>query len=185
MPAIRISTDHPDLAPALGPLDEDQQARIAGLLEGADVKMTEAYEHLRAQGSAWTTEGVVLTTEISGQASLDVLLEESAGKITFEAQLRPRNYFPTEEAMWQPGRAPMVMATDGWDVEGGVKVRFRTRVANRPYTIQEQVVELEETRYESPVEAVEAFAAMCAKLSTLARSREATVESWKPDLATS
>ena len=86
------------------------------------------------------------------------VVEEPAGKITFSAQLRPRNYFPTEEGMWQPGRRPLVMATDAWDVEGGVDVRFKTRVTGRPYTIQEQVVELAETRYEGPVEAVEAFA---------------------------
>jgi hypothetical protein len=85
--------------------------------------------------------------------------------------------------MWTPGRPPMTMATDGWDVEGGVSVRFRTRVANRPYTIQEQVVELEERRYESALEATEAFAALCGRLAELAHSREATVEAWKPDLA--
>ena len=183
MATSRISTDHPDLTPALGPLDDSQQARITELLEGADARMTEAHEHLTAQGSSWKTEGVVLTTELSGQASIDILVEESGGKITFEAQLRPRNYFPSEEAMWTPGRPPMTMATDGWDVDGGVSVRFKTRVANRPYTIQEQVVELEEQRYESAVEATEAFASLCERLATLAQSREATVEAWKPDLA--
>jgi hypothetical protein len=183
MATTRISTDHPDLTPVLGPLDDDQQARITELLDRADALMTEAHEHLTAQGSSWKTEGVVLTTEFSGQASIDILIEESGGKITFEAQLRPRNYFPSEEAMWTPGRPPMTMATDSWDVDGGVSVRFRTRVANRPYTIQEQVVELEEQRYESAVEATEAFASLCERLAELAHSREATVEAWKPDLA--
>jgi hypothetical protein len=75
------------------------------------------------------------------------------------------------------------MATDGWDVDGGVSVRFRTRVANRPYTIQEQVVALEEQRHESPLEAVAAFVSLCERLAELVRSREATVEAWKPDLA--
>jgi hypothetical protein len=145
--------------------------------------MTEAHEHLTAQGSSWKTEGVVLTTELSGQASIDILVEEAGGKITFEAQLRPRNYFPTEEGMWTPGRPPLQMATDGWDVDGGVSVRFKTRVANRPYTIQEQVAELEEKRYGTAVEATEAFAALCAELAKLAHSREATVEAWKPDAA--
>ncbi len=175
--------EHPDLSPALGPLEGAQQERIFELLEAADAQISEAHEHLTGQGSVWKSEGVVLTTELSGQASIDVRVEETGGKITFEAQLRPRNYFPSEEAMWTPGRPPMVMATDGWDVDGGVSVRFRTRVANRPYTIQEQVVELAEQRFTTAVEAAEAFASLCEQLAQLARSREATVEAWKPDLA--
>ncbi|HWE81169.1 MAG TPA: hypothetical protein VG265_05940 [Gaiellaceae bacterium] len=181
MPSTPIS-DHPDLAPVFGQLDDDQRGRIAELLGEADARLAEAYEHLASQGT-WNTEGVVLTTEVSGQASIDVLMEESAGKLTFEAQLRPSNYFPTEEGMWQPGRPPLVMATDGWDVDGAVSVRFRTRVAGRPYTIQEQVRQIEEARYDTPIAAAEAFAKACEKLAKLAASRDATVVAWKPDAA--
>ena len=77
---------------------------------------------------------------------------------------------------------PMVMATDAWDVAGEVSVRFKTRVGGRPYTIQEQVVELNEKRYETPEEAVEAFVAACDKLIELALSKEPKVDGWKPDI---
>jgi hypothetical protein len=179
MPSTPI-TDHPDLTPVFGRLDDEHRDRIDELLTEAHARLAETHEHLSSQGT-WHTEGVVITTEISGQASVDVLMEESAGKLTFEAQLRPSNYFPSEEAMWQPGRPPLVMATDGWDVDGAVSVRFRTRVAGRPYTIQEQVRQIEEARYDAPVAAAEAFAKVCEKLAKLATSREATVEAWKPD----
>ena len=59
-----------------------------------------------------------------------------------------------------------------WDVGGEVTVRYKTRVAGRPYTIQEQVLELEDERFESPEEAVRAFAALCERLASLALSRE-------------
>jgi hypothetical protein len=182
MATIRISTDHPDLAPVLGTLDEDRLARIAELLEAADSRLSAVHQALSEQtGSTWKTDGVVLETSISGQASIDVIVEEPAGKVTFSAQLRPRNFFPTEDTMWQPGRPPLVMATDAWDVEGGVDVRFRTRVAGRPYTIQERIVDREEQRYDDPVSAVEAFAALADELAELALSREPTVEAWRPE----
>ena len=73
-----------------------------------------------------------------------------------------------------------MMATDGWDVDGAVAVRFKTRVQGRPYTIQEQVEELEEQRYEGAVEAAEAFATRAGELAELALSREPTVEAWRP-----
>ncbi|HEY4346434.1 MAG TPA: hypothetical protein VGM80_02520 [Gaiellaceae bacterium] len=182
MASIPVS-ESPDLTTVFGPLDDEQSARISELLEGAQARMTGVHEHLTAQGSTWKTDGVVVSNELSGQASVDILIEEANGKVTFEAQLRPRNYFPTEEGMWQPGRPPLKMATDGWDADGGVSVRFKTRVANRPYTIQEQVSELAEKRYATPVEAAEGFAAMCDKLAKLASSREPTVLAWKPDAA--
>ena len=52
----------------------------------------------------------------------------------------------------------------------------------RPYTIQEQVVELDEERYETPESAVEAFVAACEKLVELALSRDPTVAAWKPEI---
>lgn len=182
MATNRISTDHPDLTPVLGPLDDDQRTRIVELLEGADARLSALHETLLEQtGLTWNTDGVILETSLSGQASIDAMIEESTGKVTFSLQLRPRNYFPTEEGMWQPGRPPLVMATDAWDVDGSVEVRFKTRVAGRPYTIQEQVAEIEERRYEGAVEAVEGFAAVAEELVELALSREATVDAWKPE----
>ncbi len=182
MGTTRISTEHPDLTPVFGSLDDEQRTRIVELIEAADTRLSAVRETLAERsGAQWNSDGVVLETSISGQASIDVLVEEASGKLTFSLQLRPRNYFPTEEGMWQPGRPPLVMATDAWDLEGSVDVRFKTRVAGRPYTIQEQVTELEERRYEGPVEAVEAFAALAEELSELALSREPSVEAWKPE----
>ena len=123
----------------------------------------------------------MLETEISGQAMIRILLEDEKGSVSFAAEVRPRNFYGDPEHPWQPGRPPMRMATDGWDVEGSVSVRFKTRVAGRPYTIQEQVVEIDEKRYDSVDEAVDAFAAVCARLADLAVSRDPNVKGWKPD----
>jgi hypothetical protein len=178
----RISADHPDLSPVLGPLAEEQRARVVELLDAADARLSSVAGTLAARsGLEWTNDGVVLALADSGQTSIDVMIEESSGKITFAAQLRPGNFFPTEAGMWQPGKPPLRMATDAWDVEGSVAIRFRTRVAGRPYTIQQQVVELPEQRNEDPVGAVEAFAALCGELAELALSREASVEAWRPE----
>jgi hypothetical protein len=181
MPSTPIS-EHPDLTPVFGPLADGDRDRIFELLDEADHRMAEIHEELAAQGPSWKADGVVLTTEVSGQASIDLLLEEERGRLTFAGQLRPRNFFPTEDEMWQPGRPPLVMATDAWDVDGAVSVRFKTRVGGRPFTIQEHVEEIEERRYESAAIAAEAFARLCTKLARLARSREPTVEAWKPNI---
>ena len=77
---------------------------------------------------------------------------------------------------------PMRMATDAWNVEGAVNVRFKTRVATRPYTIQEQVFEIDEARYETAESAVAAFVAACEKLAELSLSRDPTVAAWKPEI---
>lgn len=182
MATQRISTDHPDLAPVFGVLDAAQRARVVELLEAADARLAAVHEALaeRTDGG-WETEGVVLETEVSGQAMIKVSVEDAKGTLTFAAELRPRNFFGDEEHPWQPGKPPLQMATDAWDVDGSVDVRFKTRVAGRPYTIQEQVVELEERRYETPEGAAEAFAASCEELAELALSREATVAAWKPE----
>jgi hypothetical protein len=182
MTTQRISTDDPDVSPVFGVLDDEQRGRVVEQLTAADTRLTAVHDALNEQtGGGWETEGVVLETEISGQAAIDVLIQDAKGTVTFSAQLRPRNFFGNEDNPWQPGRPPLVMATDGWDVEGSVDVRFRTRVSGRPYTIQEQVVELEEQRYVTPEAAAEAFAALCGKLAELALSREPTVAAWKPD----
>jgi hypothetical protein len=87
-----------------------------------------------------------------------------------------------EDHPWQPGRPPMVMSTDAWEVCGEVSVRFKTRVAGRPYTIQEQVFEIAEKRHETAKDAVEAFVAVRAELTELALSREPTLQGWKPQI---
>jgi len=184
MATIRISTDHPDLTPVFGPLDDEKTARVTELLEQADARLSDLQEKLSATtGTVWKSDGVVLETAVSGQASIDVLIEETGGKVSFALQLRPRNFFPTEEEMWYPGRKPLVMATDAWDIDGSVAVRFKTRVQGRPYTIQEPVAEIAEQRHEDAVAAAEALAARADELVELALSRDPTVDAWRPESA--
>ena len=181
MTTNRISTESPDLDPVFGQLSDDERARVNELLARAETRLTATHAALEEKtGTTWNYAGVVLETEYSGQASIDAEIEEAGGKVTFSLQLRPRNFYPTEEEMWQPGMPPLQMATDAWDVEGGVAVRFKTRVAGRPYTIQEPVADIEEKRYEGAVAAAEAFADRADELADLADSREPTVDAWRP-----
>jgi len=176
-------TENPDLSPVLGELAEDQAATLADQLEGVDARLRALAEALNENGGVgFATDGVVLEQEWSGQALIKAMVENEKRNVTFSAELRPQNFFGDENNTWQPGRPPMVMSTDAWDVAGEVSVRFKTRVGGRPYTIQEQVVELPERRHESPGDAVEAFVAACDKLIELALSKPPKVAGWKPDI---
>ena len=182
MPAERI-TERPDLSPVLGELSGELAASLTEQLSGADERLEALAETLNERGGVgFATEGVVLEQEWSGQAMLKALVENEKRNLGFGAELRPRNFFGSEDNPWQPGRPPMVMATDAWDVAGEVSVRFKTRVAGRPYTIQEQIVELAEKRHETPENAVKAFVATCDRLFELALSKEPKVAGWKPDI---
>ena len=182
MPSERI-TDESDLSPVLGELEDEQAAALTEKLAGADERIAALAEKLNeAGGVGFATEGVILEQEWSGQAMIRMLVENEKRNVGFAAELRPRNFFGDENNPWQPGRPPMVMATDAWDVAGEVSVRFKTRVGGRPYTIQEQVVELAEKRYETADEAVAAFVEACDKLVELALSKEPKVAGWKPDI---
>jgi hypothetical protein len=182
MPSERM-TEKPDLSPVLGELEEEQAAALTEQLAGADERLAALADKLNeAGGVGFATEGVVLEQEWSGQAMVKMLVENEKRNVSFGAELRPQNFFGDENNPWQPGRPRMVMSTDAWDVAGEVSVRFKTRVGGRPYTIQEQVVELAEKRYESAGEAVAAFVEACDKLIELALSKEPKVAGWKPDI---
>ncbi len=181
MPTIRVTGPDVNLSPVLGPLTGPQRASIVERLTSADNRLGEIAETLAGQDDAeWSYEGVVLTLSESGQTSIDAALAESTGKVAFTAQLRPGNFFPTEVGMWQPGRAPLRMSTDSWDVDGGLSIRYRKRITGRPFVITDQVVEIDERHFDDPVGAVAAFAEVCDELAELALSREATVEAWRP-----
>jgi hypothetical protein len=176
-------TEKPDLSPVLGELDESEAEALTAKLEAADQRLAALADTLNEKGGVgFATEGVVVEKEWSGQAMIKVLLENEKRNVGFAAELRPQNFFGDEDNPWQPGRPPMVMSTDAWDVAGDVSVRFKTRVGGRPYTIQEQVVELPEKRYETAEEAVDAFVAACDRLEELALSKEPKVTGWKPDI---
>ena len=129
MTTVRI-TEKPDLSPVLGELDEGAADKLLDDLGAADAKLTSTTDELNARGGTdFATEGVVLESEISGQTMIKVLVEDAKGSVGFSAELRPRNFYGDEQNPWQPGRPPMRMATDAWDVEGAVNVRFKTRVA--------------------------------------------------------
>ena len=142
MPTVRI-TERPDLSPVLGELDEEQAGALTAKLATADEQLAALADTLNERGGlGFSTEGVVLEREWSGQALIKVLVENEKRNLGFGAELRPQNFFGDEDKPWQPGHPPMRMSTDAWDVAGEVSVRFKTRVGGRPYTIQEQVVEL-------------------------------------------
>ena len=185
MTSIRI-TEHPDLAPVFGELGEERAAREFDLLAGADAQLAATVDTLNERGGiGFTTQGVVVERELSGQTMVKVVIENEKRSVVFGAEIRPRNFFGDPEHPWQPGRTPMVMATDAWDVEGAVSVRYKTRVGGRPFTILEQVVEIAETRYDTVESAVEAFVAACDRLAELALSREPTLPGWKPEIPAS
>jgi hypothetical protein len=180
---IRIATERPELSPVLGELEEEQARTLTEGFADTDAQLAELTDTLNERGgNEFHTEGIVLESEVSGQTMIKVLLEDAKGSVGFTAELRPWNFYGHEDHPWQPGRPPMVMETDAWEVGGEVTVRFKTRVQGRPYTIQEQVLEIADERYGSADEAVAAFLAVCERLHKLALSREPTLAGWKPEI---
>ena len=185
MTATRV-TLRPELAPVFGEVDDERAERLYERLAAADALLSGIVETLNERGGiGFKSDGVLLEQEISGQAMIKVLVENEKRSVGFAAELRPRNFFADEDHPWQPGRPPLVMATDAWDVDGAVSVRYKTRVAGRPYTIAEQMVEISEQRYDTVESAVEAFVAACEQLAELALSREPTLPGWKPEIPAS
>jgi hypothetical protein len=134
----------------------------------------------RSGRDTWETGGVALEIFESGQLAINGVVSDPEQEIIFGVELRPRNFFE-EHNVWRPGSPPRAMATDAWDVEGEVKVLTEQRISDRKYKIQESVVELEEQRYDDPVEAVKAFAARCDELAELARSRDPEAAAWRSE----
>jgi len=168
-----ISSEELDLAPVFGELDEATKERVLDELRRADATLAAVRDELEF-------EGVPLTLEQypSGQTEVVAHLTGADGKLSFEAGLRPRNFF--SESPWHPGRPPRAMMTDAWDIDGAVRVTVRKLVGTHKYTIQETGAEIDEQRFEGPVEAATGFAAACEQLAELARSRAPTVEAWAP-----
>jgi hypothetical protein len=168
-----ISAEDLDLTPVFGQLDDETKGRVLEELQRAESTLAELKAELELDGEPLTLERYP-----SGQTEVVTALKGAAGKLTFEAGLRPRNFF--SETPWQPGHAPRAMMTDAWDVDGAVRVMVRRLVGTHKYTIQETPEEIEEQRFESPVEAAGALASVVERLAELARSREATVDAWAP-----
>jgi hypothetical protein len=180
--SVRV-TEKPDLSPVFGELDDERAASVEERLVAVDELLSALAEDLNEKGGlGFATEGVLLETELSGQAMIRVLVENAKRNVTFAAEIRPANFFGDPENPWQPGQPPLKMWTETWDVEGALSVRFKTRVAGRPYTIQEQMVEIPEKRFVTIDATLKAFAAAAEKLAELGRSREPTLQAWKPQI---
>lgn len=162
-----------DTAPVFGELDDETKERVLDELRRAESTLVGARDEVGLSGHT-----LALALYPSGQTELTTLLQSADGKVTFEASLRPRNFF--SETPWRPGRPPRSMITDAWAVEGGVRVMVRRLVGTHKYTIQEAPEEMEEQRYESAADAASAYAAVAERLAELARSREPTAEAWTP-----
>ncbi|HEY3921663.1 MAG TPA: hypothetical protein VGL76_06065 [Gaiellaceae bacterium] len=170
-----VTAEDLDLAPVFGELDDDARDGVLAALRDAEATLAKARDDLELTGDPLT-----LRLYPSGQTEIGSTLKGADGKLTFEASLRPRNFF--SETPWQPGRPARMMLTDAWDVDGSVKVMVRRPVGKHKYTIEEMPEEIEEQRYESPIEAAGALKAIADQLATLARSRETTVDAWAPPL---
>jgi hypothetical protein len=165
-----------DLGPVFGGLPDDERAQLLEPLRHADERLHELRDRL---GEGWSTEGLVLETLPSGQASVHGEVRRGEGTVWFSAELRPRNYF-SEHNPWRPGQPPRPMQTDAWDVDGFVHVVVVRHVLNKKYRLEETAAEIEERRFDSAQEAADALLSTVAELSDLALSREPTVEAWAP-----
>src|SRR5436190_20281235 len=94
-----ISSDELDIAPVFGELDDATKERVVEELRRANSALAAVRDELGF-------EGVPLTLEQypSGQTEVVANLRGADGKLSFEAGLRPRNFF--SESPWRPGRAP-------------------------------------------------------------------------------
>jgi hypothetical protein len=162
-----------NIAPVFGQLDDDTRDAVVDALRRAEATLAAVRDELDLAGTT-----LALEQYPSGQAEVLANLKGADGKLTFEAGLRPRNFF--SQSPWQPGHAPRPMMTDAWDVDGYVRVMVRRLVGKHKYTIQETGAEIDEQRFDDPVAAAEALAGVCEQLAELARSREPTVDAWAP-----
>jgi hypothetical protein len=168
-----------DLSTVFGELG-DAEAAVREHLASCDTLVAELRERLaQHSGKLWETDGLVLEELPSGQASIQAEIREGDGTLWFTAELRPRNYF-SEHNPWRPGQPPRPMQTDAWNVDGTAHVMVRRKVVNKKYNIEESAAEIEERSYSSSAEAAAGLLSVLDELSTLALSREATVEAWAP-----
>jgi hypothetical protein len=174
-----------DLSPVFGPLERAQEERVFEHLRLA-LERVRALQGTLAErtGGPWVTRVTLDVIDQSGQACISGWVETSPGAafaLTFEGELRPRNFYDDDPKAgtlgWSPTRREM--ATDAWDVEGLVYVYPPKQHRWDPH--QEVAVELAERRYHSPEEAAAAYADLWAELTDLALSRPLDSAHWKPD----
>jgi hypothetical protein len=163
-----------DLNPVFGQLADDA---VREQLRLADERLQEL---CHALGPGWASDGVILETLPSGQASVHGEVRSDEADAWFTAELRPRNYF-SEQNPWRPGQPPRPMQTDAWKVDAVVQVRVRKHVLNKKYTFEETAAEIETRSFSTAVEAAAGLVATIGELADLAQSREPTAGAWSPD----
>ena len=121
------STERPDLAPILGELDEGAADKLLDDLRRADAKLASTTDELNARGGAdFATEGSRAgERDLRADDGQGLLVENAKGSVGFSAELRPRNFYGDEQNPWQPGRPPMRMATDAWDLLRALSKRLQ------------------------------------------------------------
>ena len=164
-----------DIGPVFGELTPDVREAVLGQLRLADEQLQAL---LGEFGDGWSSDGLLLETLPSGQASVHGRVARDDDSLAFIAELRPADYFP--EVPWRPGDPPRVMLADAWTVDGLVQVNVRRFLLNKKYWVRETAAEIAERRFEDAVEAASTLVATLTALSGLARAREPTVEAWAP-----
>jgi hypothetical protein len=172
-----------DISLVLGELDEERRAQVQEQLDGIDRRLEQLTETLaeRSGRESWQTDNVRVEVFESGQSMIKAGVSDPEEGIEFGVELRPGNFFD-EGSPWRPGQPPRPMNTSAWDVEGEALVQRVAKVSGRKYTIQESVGELEEQRFDSPEEAVAAFARYVDDMAELAVSKDPTVAAWQSDV---
>jgi hypothetical protein len=172
-----------DISLVLGDLEGDRRTQIQEQLDAAGSRLEELKASLaeRSGRSSWTTRGVYVEVFESGQSMIKGAVKDPEEQMEFNVELRPSNFFD-EARPWRPGEPPRPMSSSAWDVEGEALVNRVAKVSGRKYTIQENVAELDEQRFDSPEDAVAAFAQYVNELAELALSRDPTTEAWKSDV---
>jgi hypothetical protein len=172
-----------DISLVLGELDDERRAQIQEQLDAASNRLEKLKATLaeRSGRSSWTTRGVHVEVFESGQSMIKGAVKDPEEQMEFNVELRPSNFFD-EARPWRPGEPPRPMSSDAWDVEGEALVNRVAKVSGRKYTIQENVAELDEQRFDSPDDAVAAFVKYVNDLAELALSREPTTEAWQSDV---
>jgi hypothetical protein len=178
------TTEEHDIALVLGDLTDEQRSTIDQQLDAVGAKLTELTATLaeRSGRDTWQTGGVRVELFESGQTMIKGAVEDTDVDIEFNVELRPSNFFDETDRPWRPGQPPRPMSSSAWDVEGEALVMRVAKVSGRKYTIQENVAELDEQRFDTPEEAVAAFAKYVDDLAELALSREPTTEAWQSDV---
>jgi hypothetical protein len=172
-----------DISLVLGDLEGDRRAQIQEQLDAAGSRLQELMASLAEKSgrTSWATRGVYVEVFESGQSMIKGAVRDPEEQMEFNVELRPSNFFD-EARPWRPGEPPRPMSSSAWDVEGEALVNRVAKVSGRKYTIQENVAELDEQRFDSPEDAVAAFVKYVNELAELALSREPTTAAWQSDV---